>query len=84
MTRTAKPRYHRERMEVTKEEFFAGVGGRADPEVKQRIAAALEDSQSNVSRWLAQMEAAAEQPFAVDWPALHELDERAHRARRDT
>ncbi len=71
-------------MEVTKEEFFAGVGGRADPEVKQRLAAALEDSQSNVSRWLAQIEAAAEQPFAVDWRALYEMDEQQHGPRRDT
>ncbi|MGE0536217.1 MAG: hypothetical protein AB7O68_14650 [Pirellulales bacterium] len=84
MTSAAKLRYDRERMEVTKEEFFAGVGGRADPEVKQRLAAALEDSQSNVSRWLTQMQAAAEQPFAIDWRALYKMDEQELGTRRDS
>ncbi len=57
-------------MEVTKEEFFAFVGGRANAEVKRRIVAELEDSNSNVRRLLAKFDAVSQRPFDVNWPRL--------------
>jgi hypothetical protein len=66
-------------MEVTNEEFFSFVGGRADPEVKRRIALELEDSSSNVRRLLAKFAAISERPCDADWQGLltaHEDDGR--------
>lgn len=57
-------------MEVTNEEFFAFVGGRANAEVKRRIVAELDDSNSNVRRLLAKFDAVSQRPFDVSWRHL--------------
>ena len=62
-------------MEVTNEEFFSFVGGRANAEVRRRIAAELRDSNSNVRRLLAKFDAVSQRPFDINWRSLLTTDE---------
>ncbi len=57
-------------MEVTNEEFFSYLGGRASAEVKRRIAAELEVANSNVRRLLTKIDAVSERPFDINWRYL--------------
>lgn len=56
--------------EVHLEEFLAAFQGNSSKELLERIRLQLRDENSDVNRWLDQLGAIAQDPFAVDWHKL--------------
>lgn len=54
-------------MEVARDDLYAVLDTTADAATRGRVAQALREPRSQVSRWLAQIAAAAAHPMEVDW-----------------